>query len=136
MIQRPVPSGTCWVVPAGHDRSVVLGVSAPACGRPGGVPAGAVDEQVSGDHRWQIVANGSSLALGTYGVFGNPTDLPSEGERRFNGRGTKVLRRGSMCQRLHTQALAVPSYFPSAVGHASESAAHCPIEHPWGAVAP
>jgi hypothetical protein len=95
-----------------------------------------VCEQISVEHGWQIVAKGASLVLGTYLEFGNPTDPPSEWERRYNGRGTKSLRPKFMFQRRHAEALAVPSCSASAVGHASESAAHCSIEHPWGAVAP
>ena len=136
MFERPVSSGTCWVVAAGPDRSVVPGLSAPGSGRPGGFPGGAVCEQISAKHGWQIVAKGSSLVLGTYGVFRNPTDPPSEWERRSNGRGTKALRRKFMFRRRYAEALAVPSCSASGVGHASESAAHYSIEHPWGAVAP
>src|ERR1700756_1810911 len=104
MFEHPVSSGTCWVVAPGPDRSVVPGGSAPGFGRPRGFPAGTVGEQISAEHGWQVVANGSSLALGTYGVFGNPTDPPSEWERRFSGRGTNMLRRRFMLQRLHAEA--------------------------------
>ena len=109
MFERPVSSGTCWVFAAGPDRSVVPGVSAPGFGRAGGFPGGAVGEQISAEHGWQIVATGSSLVLGTYGVFGNPTDSPSEWQRHFNGRGTKALRRKFTFQRCHADALAVAS---------------------------